>query len=82
MIRRNAMEFDNEDNDSLSMTMELPTRESLNHGRKRLSLNMEPSLQVLKLKFKNMIPSESTSLIMHENGVPRAYAPPMIVFVR
>jgi hypothetical protein len=82
MIRRNAMEFDNENNDSLSMTMELPTRESLSHGRKRLSLNMGPSLQVPKLKSKNMIPSESTSPIMHENGVPRAFAPPMIILVR
>jgi hypothetical protein len=70
------------DNDSLSMTMELPTRGSLNHGRKRLSLNMGPSLHVPKLKLKNMIPSESTSPIMHENGVPRASAPPMIVFVK
>jgi hypothetical protein len=50
MIRRNAMEFDNENNDSFSMTMELPTGESLSYGRKRLSLNMGPSLQVLKLK--------------------------------
>jgi hypothetical protein len=82
MIRRNAMEFDNEDNDSLSMTMELATGESLNHGRKRLSLNMGPSLQVFKLKSKNMIPSESTSPIMHENGVPRAFPSPMIVLVR
>jgi len=29
-----------------------------------------------------MIPSESTSPIMHENGVPRASALPMIIFVR
>jgi hypothetical protein len=82
MIRRNAMEFDNVNNDFLSMTMKLPTRESLSHGMKRLSLNMGPSLQVPKLKSKNMIPSESTSPIMHENGVPRASASPMIVLVR
>jgi hypothetical protein len=29
-----------------------------------------------------MIPSESTSPIMHENGVPRASVVPMIILVR
>jgi len=62
--------------------MELPAGESLNHGKKRLSSNMGPSLHVLKLKSKITIPSESTSLTMHENGVPRASTPPMIVLVR
>jgi hypothetical protein len=52
MIRRNAMEFDNEDNDSLSRTMELPIGKSLNHGKKRLSSNMGPSLHVPKLSQK------------------------------
>jgi hypothetical protein len=82
MIRQSAMEFDNEDNDSLSKTMELLVGESLNHGKNRLSLNMGPSLHVLKLKSKIMIPNESTSPTMHENGVPRASTPPMIVLVR
>jgi hypothetical protein len=83
MIRQNAMEFDNEDNDSFSRTMELPTGESLNHGKKRLSSNMGPSLHVPKVKSKIMIPSESTSPTMHENGVPRASSTPlMIVLVK
>jgi hypothetical protein len=82
MIRQSAMEFDNEDNDSISRTMELPIRESLNHGRKILSSNMGPSLHAPKLKSKIMILSESTSPTMHENGVPRASTPPMIVLVR
>jgi hypothetical protein len=76
------MEFDNENNDSLSKTMELPTGESLSHGRKRLSLHMGPSLHVPKFKSKIMISSESTSLVKHENGVPRVSIPAMIVFVR
>jgi hypothetical protein len=62
--------------------MELPFGESLNHGKKRLSLNMGPSLHVPKLKSKIMISSESTSPTMHENGVPRASTPPMIILVR
>jgi hypothetical protein len=82
MIRRNAMEFDNEDNDSFSRTVELFTGESLNHGKKRLSLNMGSSLHMPKLKSKIMIPSESTSPIMHESGVPNASTPSLIVFVR
>ncbi len=75
------MEFDNEDNDSLSRTMELLARESLNHGKKRLSSNMEPSLHVSKLKSKIMIRSESISPTMHESGVPRV-STPMILLVR
>jgi len=39
-------------------------------------------LHVPKLKSKIMIPSESTSPTMHENGVPRASTPPMIILVR
>jgi len=70
------------DNDSLSRTMELPFGESLNHGKKILSSNMGPSLHVPKLKSKFVIPSESTSPTMHENGVPRASTPPMIILVR
>ncbi len=60
------------DNDSLSRTMKLPFGESLNHGKKRVSSNTGPNLHVPKLKSKIMIPSESTSPTMHENGVPRA----------
>jgi hypothetical protein len=76
------MEFDNENNDSLSRTMELPIGESLNHGKKILSLNMGPSLHVPKLKLKIMIPNQSTSPTMHENGVPKASTPLMIILVR
>jgi len=70
------------DNNSLSRTMELPFGESLNHGKNKLSSNTGPSLHVPKLKSKIMIPSESTSPTMHENGVPRASTPPMIILVR
>jgi hypothetical protein len=66
------MVFDDEDNNSLFKTMELPTRDSMSHGRKNLSLNLRPSLHVPKLKSKIVIPNESKSPTMHESGVPRA----------
>jgi hypothetical protein len=71
-VKQKAMVFDDEDNNSLSKIMELPTRDSMNHGRKNLSLNLRPSLHVPKLKSKIVIPNESKSPKMHESGVPRA----------
>jgi len=51
-VKQKATVFDDEDNDSLSRTMELPTRESMSHGKTNLSSNLRPSLHVPKLKSK------------------------------
>jgi hypothetical protein len=70
-----AMEFDDEDNDSLSKTMELSIGESMSHGTKKLSSNLRPSLYPPKFKSQIAIASELTSPKMHESGVPRASLP-------
>lgn len=76
---RSAMEFDDEDNDSLSRTVELPIGESMSHGTKKVSSNLELNLHAPKFKSQIAITSESTSPTMHESGVRRASTPPVIV---